>query len=66
LESSGGGCEQESVASYLGHDGVSEQRDMAVDAWRSSIDVTLGNPPIKVSDVEAGNPVAWDAIIGTD
>jgi len=34
--------------------GVSELRDMAVDAWRASGDVRLGFPPLSVKDIEAG------------
>ena len=39
---------------------VSELRDMIVMAWRTSVDSTVGYPPVPVRDVESGkvNPIA--------
>ena len=34
---------------------VSELRDMIVMAWRTSVDSTVGYPPVPVRDVESGN-----------
>jgi len=42
--------------------GAAELRDMIVDAWKASEDGTVGYPPIKVSDVEAGRVDPYPAL----
>jgi hypothetical protein len=45
---------------------VSELRDMIVDAWRRSGDVSVGYPPIAVRDIESGRTDALDSLRGLD
>jgi hypothetical protein len=45
---------------------VSELRDMIVDAWRRSGDVSIGYPPIAVRDIESGRVDALDSLRGLD
>lgn len=46
--------------------GASELRDMIVDAWRSSEDASVGYPPVKVRNVEAGKVVPLAELKGRD
>ena len=46
--------------------GVAELRDMIVDAWRRSAQISVGYPPIPVEDIETGETNAFDALRGTD
>ena len=46
--------------------GVAELRDMIVDAWRKSAQMSVGSPPIPVEDIETGETNAFDALRGTD
>jgi hypothetical protein len=53
------------VAARLGA-GASELRDLIVDAWKASGDVTVGYPVISVRDVEAGKVDAYPSLYGQD
>ena len=46
--------------------GASELRDMIVDAWHRSAEVSVGSPPIEVRDLESGEVNGYDALRGTD
>ena len=46
--------------------GVSELRDMIVDAWRASQDAVVGYPQVKVRDVEAGKVMPLAELKGRD
>jgi hypothetical protein len=46
--------------------GVSELRDLIVDAWHRSAGVTVGYPPIPVADIESGKTNALDSLQGLD
>jgi hypothetical protein len=46
--------------------GAAELRDMAVDAWRQSIDGVVGYPPVPVREVEAGRVIPIDQMLGLD
>ncbi len=46
--------------------GASEMRDQIVDAWRSSANVTVGFPLIKVSDIESGAVTVTPALLAGD
>lgn len=46
--------------------GAAALRDYVVRAWRESADQTVGYPAVKVSDVEAGAPLAFTAMYGAD
>jgi hypothetical protein len=46
--------------------GASELRDMVIDAWRTSADAVVGNPHVKVRDVEAGKMVPIGEMKGRD
>ena len=46
--------------------GASELRDMIVDAWHRSAEVSVGSPPIEVRDLESGEISGYDALRGTD
>jgi hypothetical protein len=46
--------------------GASELRDMILDAWRSSINATVGYPPSSVRDIEAGAVLPIQQLKGTD
>jgi hypothetical protein len=43
---------------------ASELRDMIVDAWRRSAEVSVGYPPIAVRDIESGHTNALSALQG--
>jgi len=43
---------------------ASELRDMIVDAWRRSAEVSVGHPPIPVRDIESGRTNALNALQG--
>jgi len=45
---------------------TSEGRDLIIDAWHASETFSVGNPPIPVRDIEAGNANAYDAVRGVD
>jgi hypothetical protein len=45
---------------------VSELRDMVVDAWRSSIDATVGYPAVRVRDIESGAVIPVHELRGLD
>jgi hypothetical protein len=45
---------------------VAELRDLILDAWRASIDVEVGYPPVPVRDVEAGKVVPLKELVGLD
>jgi carboxypeptidase C (cathepsin A) len=47
-------------------DGVSELRDLIVEAWRGSADVSVGYPAVSVHDAEDGKPVNWSGLAGLD
>ena len=42
--------------------GAAELRDMIVDAWHESDEQSVGYPPVKVSDVEAGKADPYEAL----
>jgi hypothetical protein len=46
--------------------GASELRNMIVDAWRSSINATVGYPPSSVRDIESGAALPIQEVKGTD
>jgi hypothetical protein len=46
--------------------GVSELRDMIVDAWRSSRDIKVGYPAVSVRDVEDGKVSDFRGLVGLD
>jgi hypothetical protein len=46
--------------------GVAELRDLIAAAWRRSADVSVGNPPIPVRDIESGATNAFNALRGAD
>ena len=46
--------------------GASELRDMIVDAWHRSAEISIGSPPIEVRDLESGEINGYDALRGTD
>lgn len=46
--------------------GAAELRDLIVLAWRTSADVSIGWPAVKVNEVEAGTTDPWGAMIGED
>jgi hypothetical protein len=46
--------------------GTGELRDMIIDAWKRSADVSVGSPPIPVEDIETGEANAYGALRGTD
>jgi hypothetical protein len=41
-------------------------RDLVMDAWRTSVDVAVGYPHVKVRDVEAGKVVPIAELKGRD
>jgi hypothetical protein len=45
---------------------ASELRDMIVDAWRRSAEISVGYPPIAVRDIESGKTNALSALQGED
>jgi hypothetical protein len=45
---------------------VSELRDLITDAWRRSAQVSVGFPPIPVSDIESGRTNALNSLQGID
>jgi hypothetical protein len=46
--------------------GAAALRDMILDAWRASLDATVGYPAVSVRDVEAGKIVPVDQLMGLD
>ena len=46
--------------------GTAELRDMIIDAWRRSADLSIGSPPVPVDDIETGEANAYDALRGID
>jgi hypothetical protein len=46
--------------------GVSELRDLIIEAWRSSADATVGFPPVRARDVEQGAAIPMDQLKGLD
>jgi hypothetical protein len=44
--------------------GASELRDLIVEAWLQSDEETIGNPAVKVKDVESGKVVPTRASLG--
>ena len=47
--------------------GAAEVRDMIVDAWRASADVSVGYPEVSVRDVESGKvPLTRERFLGLD
>jgi hypothetical protein len=46
--------------------GAAELRDMIVDAWRSSLDATVGFPRVSVREIEARGVVSRDVLFGSD
>jgi hypothetical protein len=46
--------------------GAAELRDLIADAWRRSAEVSIGNPPIAVRDIETGATNAFNALRGAD
>ena len=49
-----------------GYDGAAELRDEITDAWRQSIDVTVGYPLVTVRDAEAGKVRIVPKTFGAD
>jgi hypothetical protein len=50
-------------------EGVTDLRDMIVDAWADSANAEIGWPALKVRDIEAGNPLkvsVYDSLYGVD
>ncbi|MFN3229060.1 MAG: S1/P1 nuclease [Asticcacaulis sp.] len=50
-------------------EGVTDLRDMIVDAWAESANSEIGWPALKVRDIEAGNPLKtplYDSLYGED
>jgi hypothetical protein len=56
---------QEFIAERLAA-AAAELRDMVVDAWRASVDGTVGYPNVRVSDVEAGKVLPIEELKGRD
>jgi hypothetical protein len=46
--------------------GAGELRDEIIDAWRASLEGTIGYPPLKVADILAGKIDPYDALYGLD
>ena len=46
--------------------GASELRDLIVDAWRRSAEVSIGYPPVAVRDIESGKINALNVLQGVD
>ena len=47
-------------------DATGELRDLIVEAWRSSAEVSVGYPPILVRDIEAGKVNPLGSLQGLD
>jgi len=45
---------------------TAELRDLIVDAWRRSAEVSVGFPPIPVRDIESGQKDAFGSLQGLD